>query len=385
MRDPKWRGIRPHGAGWRATVSRGRSRPQIQKHFPKDTDPREMQAWRTLTAAKEAIARKQRASYGTFEGDAKRYLNAVRAMPTFEARSRHIHEWIAVFGAIQRDRITAADIRTVRDRWATTPRPTTKRHPNTKPDARPLSPGSINIRLRALSNLYAVLDGPRADNPVRDVPELQEPTPAPRPLSYEQIATVLTSLRDSRAKRWLTVMAFTGWPYGVLAGLTAADVDLETGIAYLPARRKGFGAPAVVVPLLPQARIALAAFADEWTAGQKPIRNSVLRRVLKAAARKAGIGWLKPYDLRHLYASTLAQVSGDERAAQAVLQHASLVTTRRYTLRGVPARVTAAVDLLAGHMARLSGQTSDRDPAVSGAKPREAPTARKVQKERKRA
>lgn len=358
-RDPKWLGIRPHGSGFRATVSQGRARPQIQRHFPKGTDVAVMQAWREQTQAKHVIARKQRASRGTFEGDAKRYLKAVAAMPTFTTRERHIHQWIAEFGTRQRDAITAADIRTVRDKWMTTPRSAT--------DNRPLGPASINLRLRALSNLWTVLDGPRAENPVRDVPELQEPQPAPRHLDYGLVAQVLDLIPECRAKRQLTVMAYTGWPSGVMAQLTAADVDLETGVARLPARRKGFGAPGVTVPLLPQAVDALRAY--PWG---KPVHPSVLRRVLKRAAVKVGIGWLRPYDFRHLYASTLAQASGDERAAQSILQHASLATTRRYTLRGVPARIVTAVERLARHLsgtvARHSGQTPAADLAVSGRK-----------------
>ncbi len=366
-RDRLWAGIREHGAGWRATVSRGRSRSQIQKHFPKDTDPKVMQAWRALTAAKEHVARKARASYGTFEGDAKRYLNAVKAMPTYATRERHIQEWVKEFGARQRESITATDIRTVRDRWMTT---------------RPLGASSINLRLRALSNLYRVLDGPRAENPVRDVPELQEPQPAPRPLTYEQIAAVLATMRDSRSKRWLTVMAYTGLSSGDLAKLTRDDVDLERGLIQLPARRKGLGAPGVLAPLLPHAVAAFKAFEPEWGA---TVRRSVLRRVLKAAGAKVQLGWLKPYDLRHLYGSTLAQVSGDERVAQRLLRHSSLVTTARYTGRSVPSRIVAAVDLMARHLDRPIGQTSDPNSAVLGRNRPEAVTAQPMQKRRKRA
>ncbi len=360
-------GIRKHGAGWRATVSQGRSHKQIQRHFPKDTDPAVMQAWRSETQAKLVLTRKQRATRGTFEGDARqRYLPAVKAMPTYAARKRHIEFWITKFGTRQRDSITSADIRAIRDELATEPRSST--------DTRPLGANSINLRLRALSNLYRVLDGPRAENPVRDVPELQEPAPAPRHLDYGLVAKVLEQMPECRTRRQLTVMAYTGWPSGVLSKLSADDVDLELGVARLPARRKGFGAPGVTVPLLPQAIAALKAYS--WGA---PVHPSALRRVLQRAARKVGIGWLRPYDFRHLYGSTLAQVSGDERAAQNILQHASLVTTRRYTLRGVPARITTAVDLLARHLGQTDRPDINSGLAFSGRDSQSSDVARKTQ------
>lgn len=357
-RDPLWTGVQRHGAGWRASVSQGRGRPLIQRHFPHGTSPRDMQAWRADTKAGLRLTRKQRASYGTFEGDAKRYLRAVTALTTYEDRTREIGLWIDVFGTTPRDRITSADIREQRDAWLTEPRSRT--------DKRPVAPATVNKRLRALSNLWRVLDGRLAANPVRDVPEAPEPTPAARTASYEQIAKLLDALPHSKTKARIRVLAYTGWPIGVLTKLTADDVDLTAGLARLPPRHKGTGAAGVVVPLVPQAVAALKDFARLKCWG-KCSRHS-LRTSFKRAAKKAGLPWLRPYDLRHLYASALAAASQDERAVAAVLQHADLRTTRRYTLGSVPVRVTLAVEKLSA--ALEPGMTFRHDqPAQTPAKP----------------
>jgi hypothetical protein len=44
---------------------------------------------------------------GKFRDDARVYLDAVKAMPTYAERVKHIEEWIAEFGDRERDSITA--------------------------------------------------------------------------------------------------------------------------------------------------------------------------------------------------------------------------------------------------------------------------------------
>lgn len=340
--DPLWRGIEPHGSGYLATVSCGAGR-RLRRTFPKGTDPRVMQRWRQDTKAKHRLS--PRGPRGTFAGDAARYLQAVRGMPTYTQRKREIDLWIEVFGTRLREDITATDIRIQREVWAQAPRSET--------DTRPVSGATINKRLRALSNLWTVLDGPRAPNPVRDVPEYPEPQDIAQALDYDTIKRILSHLPNrgpgvkgvdraevSKTKLRLQVMAYTGWPSGVVAALTPAHIDLKKRIARLPVRRKGAGAAAVIVPLLPRAAAALRLFARHEAWG--PFSRHSLNKTWQRAAAKAGVTGTKPYTLRHSFA-VLAASSGDERAAQHLLQHRDLRTTRRYTLGGVPTRVMTAM------------------------------------------
>ncbi len=350
-RDRAATGIYPSGNGFRAVVSRGQDKPQLRRFFPAGTSVATMQAWRKDVQAKSRLKRKQRASAGTFEGDARKYLRLVAGLPTFKDRAREIELWIAIFQTRQRDEIAAGEIRGQRDTWAREPRSAT--------DKRPVAAATINKRLRALSNLYTVLDGPRADNPVRDVPELREPTARDRSLPFDRIEAILAQLpdqgrptgkgkgtrpTDSQSKARLRVMAYTGWPSGVLAKITPDDLDLDAGLARLPERSKGAGADAVVVPLLPAAVDALKEMARLKCWG--PFSRSALRKTFKRAAKKAGHETFRIYDLRHSFATRVARASRDERAVQHLLQHRSLSTTRKYTIGSVPERALTAIAAL---------------------------------------
>jgi len=374
-RSPDRTGIRRKGTGWQATVSRGHAHPRVFRFFPLDTPFSVIQAWRQDVRDEARVTRKVRSTRGMFDADAARYLRTVTALSTYKDRVREIHLWVEAFGHRSRADITAADIRAVRDAWLTTPRATGRVFPKSKPaSVKPVSGATVNKRLRALSNLYTVLDGRHAPNPVRDVPELPEPTRRIRALPYEVIAAILAALPDrgrpvkgqkrptlSHAKLRLTVMAYTGWPPATLQQLTPADIDLELGIAHLPARRKGKGAPAVSVPLLPEAVDALRDFAaaDLWG----PFDARTVNRAWKRAAKTLDITGIRAYDLRHSFLTAVGLASKDERAVQALAQHGDIRTTRGYTEGGVSARLDAALLAARVHMPVAEGGGHSDDDA----------------------
>lgn len=330
-----WTGIEKHGAGYRARVSQGRDLPRLEQYFPAGTDPREMQAWRQDTQASIRVQRKQRASMGTLAGDVARYLRIVTALPTLKDRKRELQAWVDVFGTARRASITPGQIRAVRDRWLTEPRA------DKKP---PLAPGTVNKRLRALSNLYAVLDGKNQPNPVRSVPEAREPDPEPRALTYDVIAAIIDHMPDagrpekgkkqstlSETKIRVRCLAYCQLTHSQLAKLTPADLDLDHARIRLPARAKGKGAAAIWSPMLPEAVDAFRDFtaADLWG----KFSRSSLRRSFNTAAKNAGVtGKVRPYDLRHSYATLAYRATGSLEAVGKLLQHASASTTRRYAL-----------------------------------------------------
>lgn len=61
------------------------------------------------------------------------------------------------------------------------------------------------------------------------------------------------------------------------------------------------------------------------------------------ACTKLGLTGVRPYDLRHLFGTAAYAATGDLRAAQQLLGHASLRMTDRYTLAAVPERLQVAV------------------------------------------
>lgn len=344
-----WTGIHKHGAGWRAVVSRGRGVAPVTRHFPRETSPTEMQEWRADERARLRLKRKERASKGTFEADAREYLRAVTALASYSARKADIELWIGIFGTQRRETITAAQIRTWRDRWMTEPR-------GADAEGRALPPyaaSTINHRLRALSNLWTVLDGRRAPNPVREVPEVVEPDPLPRNLGFDVVGEILARVTDrsrpvkgqenketkSKTLARLRVMAYTGLTYAQLGRLQREDVDLE-GASFLSRRRsKGKGSKAERLPLHEDAVEALRVFdaLNCWGPFSGP---SVRKTFLLAAekARKAGVPVPKgarPYDLRHTWGTAVFAATRSIEAAQRLLRHTKRQTTERYVLGAV--------------------------------------------------
>lgn len=332
--DPRWRGVYPHGTGWRAVVSRGRSRAVVTRHFPKDTPLATMQDWRKDEQAKARLQRKTRAAYGTFEGDAKRYLGMVAGLASFRDRKLDIERWIAVFGTRARDTITPGDISAQRDRWAKEPRATD--------DDRPFAASTINHRLRALANLYTLLDGRRADNPALEVEELSEPAPRVRAMPYQTVEAIIAALPDrgrpeagkrpkvSATKVRIRCLAYSQITPKQLMRLTPADLDLAHAGLHLPARAKGRGAAAVWVPLLPKAVAAFKDFHRLKLYG--PFAYRSLRHTWDRAAKKAGALGARPYDLRHSYGTLVYRATGSREAVQQLLQHASWDTSARYAI-----------------------------------------------------
>lgn len=359
-----WTGIHAHGAGWRAVVSRGRGAAPSTRHFPKDTSLAKMQEWREDERATLRLQRKQRASQGTFEGDARRYLRSVHGMTSHRDRTRDINIWIGVFGTKRRETIDSAIIREWRDRWHKEPRGYDK-------EGEPLPPyaaSTINHRLRALSNLWTVLDGRRAPNPVREVDELREPAPRPRSRDYTTIELILGAMPDrgrpkdgkrpkfSASKVRATCLAYCQVTPKQLGQLTAADVDLKGKRLRLPARSKGAGAEGRWVSLLPPAVDAFTAFDDLGLYGPYSVQSldkswaraqAALNRARASATPPLPpVEPMRLYDLRHSWGAMAYRATLSLEAVGDMMQHADRSTTRRYAM-------DAEEDVAAAHSATI--------------------------------
>jgi integrase len=334
----KIKGVRRHGAGWQ-TYCRvdGEYRSET---WPLETPVSEMTAW--LKQQRGEQRDEPRAHAKHFETDAKTYLEKVRALPTYAQRTTHIALWVACFRGRRRKSITGADVRGQRDRWL----------------LEGLAPHTVNLRLRALSNLWTVLDGRRAKNPVRDVPEAAEPAPEPRALPYWLAERIVDRIDGPLEYAQALVMITTGLSPVEIGGLHQRH--WQGRLLFVQGRRKGHGGLSRSIPLTDAAMAALKAFAAvSAVRGWQRLPSKQFYRQFRKACRRVAedplaiddslrerVRALAPYDLRHTYATKLYLESGDAHAAARILGHRSTSTTARYVAAALTERMARAVAAL---------------------------------------
>lgn len=308
------------------------------RHFRTGTPPDAIKEWLLKTELK--YRKPSTRKTGHFDDDARAYLEAVTAMPTFTQRKAHVDDWIAAFGHRWRDHITADEIRAQLHAWRTTPR--TVKRGRFKTVTLTLSASACNKRRTALMHLFSVLDGRAAINPVKDVPKFQEPAPAPKHLTDADVRAIFAAMPSSKAKARLMVIAYTGIPHAQVATLSPDDVFWDARQVAVQGRRKGAGTRGRLVPLTAKGLAAMRLMAryEAWGGFSREPLKRALRR---ACQRALGHARITPYDLRHFFGSEMYRRSGDIRATQILLDHSTPTLTHRYTLAAVDPRVQKAV------------------------------------------
>jgi integrase/recombinase XerC len=193
---------------------------------------------------------------------------------------------------------------------------------------------------RSPSDAGAQLASPRAH---RDLPtvlradQAADLVTAPPP-GAETPETRAVAVRDRAV---LEMLYATGVRVSELCGLDLGDVDDARRVI----RVFGKGAKERAVPYGVPAQHAL----DDWLSAGRPrlaqhdsgalfvgvrggrLQQTVVRRIVAAAARAAGLPHTSPHDLRHSAATHLLDGGADLRAVQDLLGHASLSSTQIYT------------------------------------------------------
>ena len=212
---------------------------------------------------------------------------------------------------------------------------------------RGLSPRSLARVLSSWRGLYDWLARNRAvaSNPCAGVRAPRAPRRLPETLSPDE-AVALVSREDptplGRRDRALFELAYSsGLRVSELTGLDVGAVDAATG----EARVLGKGSKTRIVPVGGPALAAIAAWLPErarlarpgeaalfvGSSGRRLTPREVQRRIKRWAAA-AGISVdVHPHMLRHSFASHVLQSSGDLRAVQEMLGHASIASTQVYT------------------------------------------------------
>ncbi len=223
--------------------------------------------------------------------------------------------------------------------------------------ARGLGPRSIAIALAAWRGLYRWWGrhGLVAQNPVDGLRPPKAPKPLPKALSVEQAVALAEHVPGdgdpvlvARDHAIAELLYGCGLRVGELVGLDHVASGAAAGWVDLPdatAHVLGKGSKRRSVPVGAAALAALRAWllvrAQLADAGEPALfvsrrgtrlTASQVRQRLQLQARHAGLPThVHPHMLRHSYASHLLQSSGDLRAVQELLGHASISTTQVYT------------------------------------------------------
>lgn len=214
---------------------------------------------------------------------------------------------------------------------------------------RGLSGRSLQRALSAWRQFFTWLGGRRLveSNPVATVRAPKSPRKLPKTLDVDQMSRLLAIEDDSwlarRDSAMLELFYSSGLRLAELAGLDLPALDLAEGLV----RVTGKGSKVRVVPV---GRLAVAAL-RQWLVvraqqlppgsqqlavfiGQKGVRLGVraIQLRLQHYSQQQGMDApVHPHMLRHAFASHMLESSGDLRAVQELLGHASISTTQVYT------------------------------------------------------
>jgi integrase len=338
------------------------------KRFPLDTSISDLKRERDRLKTQAYYGISIEADVGEgFAKDATAYLGLVKGMASYEDRAYEINAWAKAFGSRPRWGIKGRDIRTVLERWRLTG----------KVDGTGLSLASLNRRRTSLMHLWTVLDGKSAANPVKDVPAYREVRPMLTLPSLEEAEAAIAKVgaRDkiSKSRARLQALLWTGWPPAQLMQVRQADLNLTDGVALVRGRRKGTGTRDRRLPLLPQAVEALGAFVKAEAFG--PFSTSALHSSLHTACDNAEVPRFRVYDLRHLFATTVAAATQDDRVVAELLLHSGVGQTARYTEQSVSERLRQGLDRVVQHLkieAKVAGRLPTRGRAKKQAGKRSA-------------
>ncbi len=190
---------------------------------------------------------------------------------------------------------------------------------------------------RASSDPGAQLVSPRAH---RDLPSVLRADQAGALVEIPK--NEVANPESDRDRAVLELLYATGVRVSELCGLDLADLDEGRRLI----RVFGKGAKERAVPYGLPAQRAL----DDWLRHGRPalatttsgdalflgvkggrLQQTVVRRIVDAAARAAGLPHTSPHDLRHSAATHLLDGGADLRAVQDLLGHSSLSSTQIYT------------------------------------------------------
>lgn len=189
------------------------------------------------------------------------------------------------------------------------------------------TPVTINIEMRHLKAAMskAVEWKYIKENPFLHIKQLKYQQSPPRFLTTKQIEDVFNIIKNEKYRLAFALYVYTGARRSEIYRLDWRDIKNE-GI-YI---RKSKNYRPRIIPI----NAKLQHILDEYRKDVGPLFNMSLDqmgRKLKFYLRKAGVGHLKPHDLRHTFASHLVMSGIPLATIKELLGHSSIQTTMIYS------------------------------------------------------
>ena len=334
---------RPNGNLEAYVESRGRTRSKV---FPKGTPIQRIKTWRLLERDRLGAIGGAR---GGLESDVQRYLQMVQDQKTLDDTTYILGRWMRQIGPTRsRSTVTTDELHRITQDMT----------------GGGLSPASIRRYLGTLQRMWTVLDGPGAPNPVRGVQRPQKDPVQARGLPPEVVQQLLDTMEKDDEWAICRVMAWTGLTGEQIRSLQPEHIYWDQNSVQTIGRRKGRTAAGRILPLLPMGVEALREF-DARNLYGKVVNAKIWRRV-KRAGKAIGRPSIRPYDLRHSFATAIYESSSDLSITAYLLGHQTTASTKRYALNAFEKVARSTVEK-AGHEleARLRPGT-DIDHPVRG-------------------
>jgi site-specific recombinase XerD len=196
---------------------------------------------------------------------------------------------------------------------------------------------SLRMHLAAIVFLYRRTLG--RPNDVSFIKFPRKHSPLPTVLSAEEVQRLLQALTHERYRAIAMVLYGAGLRISEALALEVTDIDGPRGVLRVRHGKGNKAREAKLSPTLYQwlreywarERPALPYLFASPRTGRPPLKTTVWR-AFELAAEQAGIQkHVRPHVLRHSFATHLLDNGTDVRVIQALLGHASIKTTARYT------------------------------------------------------
>lgn len=237
-------------------------------------------------------------------------------------RAAQLRHWCELLGEIKVAELTPAAIRDARRRLM-----------EEGSRGRDIMPSTANRYLAALSRFctWLIGEGLLAENPARAVKVERGPeTRRERILTAEERSRLLEACEaeDPRLHALVVLALTTGGRQGELLGLKWSEIDLDTGRVQFLRTKNGLPRsvplPAVAVEVLkPFQKVR---HIDGTVFGAEPFPEQPWRR----ARRAAKLQDVRFHDLRHCYATALAEAGATLSELRSALGHKTLSMVLRY-------------------------------------------------------